>query len=358
MNRNMLLISGIVGVVVTATGCGGSEQTANQDTSADSGSIVIQAYSGVFQDNYQKAVVDNFTKKYPNIKVTYEGVTSSADNLAALTAAKSRPTADVSIMDLSVANTANKSGLFTPLDPTKVPNMADIDERGKVAGNFGPAVTYDSLVMIYNDRLKQPPTSWEQLWDPALKGRVVVTAHPDLQGTSLMLIENAKGGGDYATSVDVGAERLTELAPSVQTWAPQPDQYTLVQSGTADIAPAWNARAQFYAASSGGKLKVAIPDDKTVFQINTINLVKGGPSPAAAQTFIDYALSPEAQATFTNTMFYAPTNTKAQPAADALQRTAADPAKVGNVLDVDWATVSEKRESWTQIWRRQILTAS
>lgn len=353
--NNKLVVTGIAGTLLAVTGCGGASGASD---SADSGSIVVQGYSGIFQDNYAKAVIEPFTKKYPDIKVTYQGGGSSAENLAALRAAKNNPTADVSIMDLSVSDTANKSDLFQPLDPSKVTNMKDIDKRGQVAGNYGPAVTFDSLVLIYNKKVNPAPTNWDSLWDPKYKGQVVVPAHPDIQGTSLMLIENAKGGADYTQSVDAGVKRLKELAPSVQTWAPQPDSYTLVQSGTAELAIAWNARAQFYADKSKGELKVAIADDKTIFQINTINLVKNSQSPTAAQTFINYALNPETQAKFTETMFYAPTNSKAKPSENALQRTSADPKKIANVLDVDWTKVAQKREDWTQIWRRQILAGS
>jgi putative spermidine/putrescine transport system substrate-binding protein len=350
---NKIIVAGIAGAMLAVAGCGGGG-TAKAD-SADSGSIVVQGYSGIFQDNYQKAVIEPFQQKYPNIKVTYQGGGSSAEMLASLRSAKSNPTVDASIMDISVANTANKSGLFQPLDPAQVTNLKDLDKRAVVAGNFGPGVTFDSLVMIYNQKVNPAPTTWDALWDPKYKGQVVVPAHPDIQGTSLMLIENAKAGADYTNSVEAGVKRLKELAPAVQTWSPQPDSYTLVQSGTADMAVAWNARAQYYADKSNGAMKVAIPDDKTIFQINTINLVKNAKSPRAAQTFINYALSPEAQAKFTDTMFYAPTNTKAQPSSAALQRTSADPKKVANILDVDWTKVAAKREDWTQIWRRQIL---
>lgn len=351
---NKKIYAATTAVVLTAiTGCSGGGSDVKDGPEA--GSIVVQGYSGIFQDNFKKAVLDPFTAKYPKIKVTYNGMGNSADNLASLRAAKNSPTANVAIMDLSVSNTANKSQLFQPLDPAKVPNMKDIDKRGQVVGNYGPAVTFDSLVLIYNDKVNPKPTKWNSLWDPKNKGQVIVPAQPDIQGTGLMLIENARAGGNYKTSVAPGVKRLQELAPSVQTWAPQPDQYTLVQAGTAKIAVGWNARSQFYADKSKGKMKVSIPDDKTIFQINTINLVKDSKSPEAAQTFVNYALSPEAQAKFTETMYYAPSNTKSKPAASALSRTSADPAKVGQVLDVDWTVVAKKRDEWTQIWRRQIL---
>lgn len=343
----------LVLAVVTIAGC--SNTPAKVADSATAGTITVKGYSGVFQDNFVKAVVQPFEKKYPQIHVKYIGATNSAENLASLRAAQSKPDTDISILDVSAAGTANKSGIFQALDPAKVTNLADIDPRGKTANNFGPALTFDSLVLIYNDSVNPAPTKWDSLWDPKYKGKVVVTAHPDIQGTGLMLIENQKAGGDYTKSVQPGIDRLKTLAPNVQTWAPQPDQYTLVESGTASLAIAWNARAQYYADKSGGKLKVATVNDDTIFQINTINLVKDSPSPAAAQVFINYALSPGAQANFTDTMFYAPSNTKAKPTAAALIRTALNPQNTANILSVDWTKVAANRESWTQLWRREVL---
>ncbi|MFC6706794.1 ABC transporter substrate-binding protein [Flexivirga alba] len=348
------IVSALGIVALSLTACGSSKSGGGSPTE---GTITIQGYSGIFQDNYTAAVIKPFEVKYPKIKVKYQAVKSSADNLAALRASKNNPKTDVSIMDVSVSDTGNKSALFAKLDPKLVPNAADIDPRGKNADGYGPAVTFDSLVLIYNDAVNPAPTTWDDLWNPKYKGKVIVTAAPDIQGTSLMLIENAKAGGTL-DDVSKGVARLKTLAPSVQTFAPQPDQYTLVQAGQADIAIAWNARAQTYAAKSNGKLKVAIPDDKTIFQINTINLVKDAPDSAAAQTFINYALSPDAQAKFTNTMFYAPTNTKAKPSTDALARTSADPAKLKNVLNVDWAKAATHRDDWTQLWRRDIISGS
>lgn len=354
MRKHSILASFAILSITSLAACGGSSSKSTED-SPDSGEIVISGYSGIFEDKYKEAVIEPFEKEYPNIKVNYRGVKNSAENLAAIRANAGGDGVDVAIMDISVAQTGYQQDLLTALDPKQVSNLEDIDDRGKVDGNEGAAVTFDSLVIVYNEQLKQEPKTWDAFYDKSLSGDIVITAHPDIQGTSLMLIENAKAGGDYKESVDAGVSALTKIAPSVQTWAPQPDQYTLVQSGNAKLAVAWNARSQVYADESDGKLKVAIPEDPTVFQINTINLAANSSSPQAAQTFINYALSPEAQANFTETMFYAPTNTKAEPSAEALSRTAADPKYVETVMDVDWSFIAEKRDEWTEVWRREIL---
>ncbi len=341
---------------VLAGGLAACGNTAAAEDSPTSGEVTVMAYSGVFEDNYTKAVIAPFQKKFPNIDVVFEPMESSSDMLASLRAQSGSPTADVAIMDTSVSSTGNEEGIFTPLDPKQVPNLSDISERGQTERNFGPAVTFDNLVMLHNtEQVQQAPTSWDALWADDVEGEVVIDAAPDIQGLSLMLITGQMLGVDYTETVDPAIDKLADLAPSVQTWAPNPDPYTMITNGTASMGIGWNARGQFYAEQSDGKLGVTLPQEGSVFQVNTINLTAGTDSPKAAQTFIDYALSPEAQASLAETMYYAPTNSKTQVSADAMQRTATSPERQAQMLDVDWGYVAAHNDAWTERWRREIL---
>lgn len=314
-------------------------------------------YSGVVEDNYTKAVIEPFEKKYPNIKVNYVPGESASQMLGELRSQKGDPSADIALFDISVAGTGNKEGIFQPLDPAKVPNMADIDPRGQVKGNFGPAATFDNLVLLYNtEKVTKKPTSWNALWGKNVAGNVVIDAPPDLQGNSLTIITDKMEGADYKDTIKPAVKRLAELAPSVDTWKPNPDPYTMITNGSASMGIGWNARAQFYAEESDGKLGVAIPDEGSVFQTNSINLIKGSDSPEAAQTFINHALSPEAQESFAEQMYYAPTNTKAKVSEAVADRTATSPERLANIIDVDWTYVAAHNDEWTDIWRREILS--
>ena len=58
---------------------------------APSGEIVLMAYSGTFQDNYTKAVVEPFMAANPGVKVIYNPGGSSAQMLGMLRAQRSHP---------------------------------------------------------------------------------------------------------------------------------------------------------------------------------------------------------------------------------------------------------------------------
>jgi len=322
--------------------------------------VTLAAYSGIFQDHYTRAVVEPFMKAHPNIKVQFYGMPNSAQMLGTLRAQKAAPQIDVMIMDVSVAKAATDEGLFDKVDESVSKHVADLYPTARVPGVGGVAVTFDNLVLLYNkDQVKTAPTSWSALWDKQYAGKVTIPAVPDIQGTTLTIIADKMAGGqDYKKSVDAGIKKLGELAPNVQTWDPKPDVYTPIANGQAALGIGWNARAQVYADASGGKLGVVLPEEGSGFQINTINLVKNAPASDAAKTFIDYALKPETQAAFTEAMFYAPTNAKAQEkiSKEALSRTAA--GSMERMIDIDWIAVAGIRDQITEQWRRRVIPLS
>ncbi len=179
----------------------------------------------------------------------------------------------------------------------------------------------------------------------------------DVRAVALTIVLAQSLGADYRQTIDPAIKRLATLAPSVQTWEAKPDDYTLIANGTVKLAIGWNARGQLYRDTSQGKVGVLIPSEGSAFQANTINLVNKSKNPAAAQVFINYTLSPEAQARFAERMFYAPTNTKAQVGPEALARTAASPESRAKMLAIDWAYVGTVRDAWLNRWRREVISA-
>lgn len=318
--------------------------------------VNILGYNGIFADKYVKAVVEPFTRA-TGIKVNYEPIQLSAQNLGMLRAQKGNPTVDLSIMDAMVARARNAEGIFAEVNTADVPNMLNLYDEARVNGTFGPAVTFDHVVMIYNtEQVRPAPTALADLWKPENSGKIVMYGAPEIAALMNMLLINRQLGADETRTVQPAIDRLRELAPSVQTWQPTPDPYTLVINGAARIGTGWNARAQYYHTVSQGKLGVVTPAEGSMFQINTINLVAGAPNRADALRFMNYALSPEAQAAFTNAMYYAPTNKKAQPSADALQRTAASSENRAKMKPLDWDFFVKNRDGWLQQWRRNVLS--
>lgn len=327
--------------------------------------ITVMGYrGGSFEESYVNAVVQPFMAANPDINVTFFGVQNAATALGQMRAQKDNPGANVVIFDLSVAKIAAAEGLTETLDTASITAYDDLQDIGKELGGNAIPLTYDTLSLIYNpEAFPEAPTSWTALWDPAHKGRVIVPAQGggDIQAILLTIIANRIAGEvDYKATIQPGVDLLTEkLAPMIQTWEPKPDAYTLVADGTADEAIGYNARAQFYFNQTGGRVVSVAPTEGTAAQINVISAIKGAPDADATLRFINYALSPEAQAAFSKVMFYAPTNSKTElDEATSARIPYMDPATREALIPVDWMSIGDMREGILGAWRRQIIPAS
>jgi putative spermidine/putrescine transport system substrate-binding protein len=326
--------------------------------SAHADPVRLLSYSdAAFQDNYTNVVIKPFNDK-GGPQVEFVGGTTSAAMLGQLRTQKNDPQLDLVIMDTTTAAIACAEGLVEPMAEASVPALSEIDPQArKAGGECGPGVTFDHLTISYDSKLvSPPPTSLGVLWDKAWAGKVGVPAPPNILGLALTAILAHAETGDW-TKADGAFKKLRELAPSVQTFDPQPDTYTLILNGTLALGSGWNARAQLNHDRSDGRLGVMLPSEGTVFQINTINLVKGARNRDAALAFMNYALGAEAQKAFTEKSFYGPTNLHAAISPAVAQRTAVAPENLARVIPLDWSEMIKLRESWNQRWRREVISA-
>lgn len=326
--------------------------------SAQERKITLAAYSGIFEDFYKKAVVEPFMKANPGIRVAYAGAPTSAQNLGTLRAQKAAPQIDVCILDVVVAKAGGDESIFKKVTAEQLPVMKQLAAAALIDAAPGPAVTFDTIDLMYSPaKFSKPPTSWKELWDKKHAGRIAIDAPPNTIGLGLTLIANKlAGGGDYRQSVAKGIDLLAEMAPLVQTWEPKPDPYSAVTNGVVDLSIGLNARAQTFSKQNPDRIGAILPDEGSVFQINTINLVNGSAQSEAALQFMAYALSAETQSAFSEALFYAPSNKDAKLSAEAQQRTAATPERMAKMIDVDWLEVAKIRDGVTEQWRRKILT--
>lgn len=315
--------------------------------------VTVMAYAGIFRDNYTAVVLNPFGP------TQYAEGGTSAQMLGTLRAQKADPQTDVVIMDVTTAALACAEGLVEKVDAAQFPVLAQLDPMARQAGGeCGPAVTYDHLVIVYDSRAVQPaPTSLAVMWEPQHKGRIALSAPPNIQGLAITAIIAHAASGDWRNA-NAAIPRLRELAPAVQTFDPSPDGYTLILNDQVRFATGWNARAQLYSDQSQGRIGVMLPSEGTVFQINTINIVANGKNRARAAALFTYALSAGPQAAFTERMFYGPTNATATVAPAALARTALAPEFRNRVIPLDWNEMLRLREPWNQRWRREVIAAS
>jgi putative spermidine/putrescine transport system substrate-binding protein len=151
------------------------------------GSVTLMAYGGIFQDNYTRAVIEPFRRAVPDVQIKYSPGGNSAPIVGSVRAQKPDPRVDVAIMNVTTSTIGNAEGLFDRITPAEAPSLDELyPEARAVGGEFGPAVTYDHFVLVYDTQNVKPPlATLADLWRPDLKRMLAVSAPPDIQGRAI-----------------------------------------------------------------------------------------------------------------------------------------------------------------------------
>src|SRR5829696_2933523 len=154
---------------------------------------------------------------------------------------------------------------------------------------------YVSQALVYNkDLAKAVPTSWTVMWDRKYQGKI---ASPDITTShgAFFLLTAADRSGGNVKNVDPGFELLKKLKPNILTFYTQHAQLAqLFTQGDVAMASWTSDRAQA-AIDGGAPLGWTIPKEGAYIIDSTIGIAKGTKNLEAAQKYVNFALSAEAQ---------------------------------------------------------------
>jgi len=345
-SRALLTAAAAAAILAGTTACGGS---ASSDTT-----VTVVGFPGLFAEQFEELVIAPYEEANPGVDIVYEEQSTSAESIGRV--ASSGGTYDIAIVDKSAQGGANDQGLFQQLDPAQVPNLAHLVPEAESADGFGPSIYIDSLALLYNtDLVDEAPTQWSDLFDEEYDGEVAVSIE-NAMGLSLLVGLSNDLGTDYQESIDPALEEMRQLGDGqALTFAPSPDAYTMVASGSATLSLGWYARGKDFAAENPS-FDVVVPEGSGVALTPTINLVDGAPQEEAALAFLDYAIGEEAQGALARDGFYGPVNADVELSAEELASSA---AIEGGVLDggivPDWDFISQHTSDWTQRIKREVI---
>ncbi len=295
------------------------------------------------QEDWCVAMTKAFQEK-TGIQTSYVRL-SSGEALTKIRATKSNPEFSVwwgGPADAYIAGA--DEGL---LEAYESPNAKNLDKAYVGKGSFWygiyvGALGFCSNVQVLKELRIDAPTSWADLLNPKLKGNVAM-AHPATSGTaftafwSVVTLEadkleypdgkpaaTAEAGGAGGTgkgydekgvptkdAVDNAFSYFTELNKNIL-------QYTRSGAASGPMAGRGEIAVAIIFSHDCVKqqvegfkdiLKVSFPKEGTGYEIGGTAIIKGGAEAEAARKFVDFALSPEGQATaLTVNSFQLPTN--------------------------------------------------
>ncbi|HEX3051608.1 MAG TPA: ABC transporter substrate-binding protein [Aggregatilineaceae bacterium] len=213
---------------------------------------------------------------------------------------------------------ATEEGLLEPYEPELgsilEPEIAR-GEGGYWHGVYLGVMGFCSNVEFLDELGIEAPTSWDDLLAPELKGNIAM-AHPATSGTAFTAfwtvvtlkadeLETAEAGKGYDeegaptdAAIDAAFEYFSDLHQNIL-------QYT--RSGAAPGQMAGNGEiavaiifshdcVKLQQEGFGEVLVNTFPEEGTGYEIGGMGLIKDAPEPEAAKMWIDWALTPEAQA--------------------------------------------------------------
>jgi spermidine/putrescine-binding protein len=215
---------------------------------------------------------------------------------------------------------------------------------------------FSALGITYNRQIKNPPTSWADLWRPEFKGRVVI---PDVAHTIGLypVVIGALAQGKDPKSADVGFDMLKRLAALTPIVAKDTDTImNSLQSGDALVGLLYKSQT-FTIQDKGAPVDWVFPKEGAIEISWGYGIAKNSKNRVWAERWIDLAMDPKIQPYFTGWGNYPGSNPKMldnlEPKYKERAVFTADQLKRMVILDHEY--MSDRRAEWTERWNRVMV---
>lgn len=253
--------------------------------------LVVSTWGGSFRDLIDESISKEFTRQ-TGVPVKYvTGGTIDRLNKAKLSAAT--PESDITFTTSHIGFLYVASNLFEQFDAKKIPNYANVVERGRISpfhiGSWAYVYTIGYRPDLVPAGIKFD--SWNDLWNPQLKGKI---AAPDFDPSHIITISALLSGGD-ARTWSKGQDKLKALKPNFKAfYTNDANSQQLIATGETPVQVLLSMNA-YHMAAQGVPLKVVIPNEGAVLGVDTMAIMKGTKKQELAHKFMNIALSPEVQ---------------------------------------------------------------
>lgn len=315
--------------------------------------LVVTSFGGDYEKAHRELVIEPFEEMHDvNIEVQ---TLYSADALAQLRAQRNSPQFDVVHFSGGQEVIAAEEGLLEPIQPSELTHYDELYplavqgiERGE-----GPVYSIAAVGLLHNeDAVPQTPTAWNDLWDPAFAGHVVLTDISNTYGLLGFLMINQVHGGDL-DDIQPGLDAVAELLDDAVLVSTSPEIQQNFAQNDAWVAP----YAQDYGYTlrkAGLPVQFSQPEEGTPAVYITANVVAGRPNTELAKKFVDFSLRREAQEGWAEALRYSPTNKTVELSDELAAQVLSTAEEIDGLVQFDPKVVNEKRSEWTERWNKAI----
>jgi iron(III) transport system substrate-binding protein len=297
--KKLLSLLVMMALVLSLAACGSDTETEDASGSTETSGeakeekkdLKLTVYAGLQEDHAALAVKE--FEKATGVKTEMVRM-SGGEIFARIKAEKDNPSASVWYGGGALTfMAADNEGLLEEYISPQTENIDPMfkDPEGAWTGIYTGILGIEGNKKWLEENGLELPTTWDELLQPEFEGNIVI-AHPASSSTAynfLATILQLKGE-------DEGFEYLQKFNEQVR-------QYTKSGSapgrmaglGEAPIAIGFLHDAIKYQEEGYEDLIFTAPEDGTGFEIGAVAIIKDGPDQEAAQMFVDWCLSKEAQ---------------------------------------------------------------
>lgn len=309
--------------------------------------VVVMTWGGTWLDYMKKHVIEPFEKE-TGIEVEVLTHQNTMDGLAKLKAQKADLDVDVWATSPVPALLAAEEGISQPIQKDMLANAQYLPDA-LVTPEWIAWYRFFFGVAYNAEAVPDGITEWQDLWDPALAGKLAVPSADNAQGKFVVLL-SWLGGGDE-TRVDPAFEMAEKLKPNIATFfKSDTDQDKYLQSGEVDVA-SFMMVGNFLPMAASGEFKFVAPKPYVPATVDVFTLLKGKNTENGLK-FIDFALGKQAQTAFAAEAAVLPANREATVPADLAKYAPPE----SQYRYVDEKVVMGGLQSWVERWNREIQT--
>ncbi|CAH1688403.1 Putative spermidine/putrescine transport system substrate-binding protein [Hyphomicrobiales bacterium] len=341
MNRRSFLEA--AGAATVTIGFGAPAQ-------AQAKEFVSTVFGGVYEREYRKHIIEPFEKETGIKVLTKTGL--SSEWLTNSIVNRRSPEIDLLLLPYPDSIKATTEGLGLPLSVADIPNIAQIaPEWYDQYDRAGIGLDYVGYGIAYReDLVPTPPKSWQDLWNPAYKGKVTA---PEIGqwGSWELLVMAARLNGGSEDKMEPAFAALKRLKPNIkQFFKSGVDIANLLGSGEAWVCGMTTNIPAYGLIDAGKPVKFIYPSEGAMAGAVSYHIAKNSKNADACKKFINFALGKEVQENFCNGVVAAPTNVNAVVNERTRQRV---PSRE-HLLLFSWAKIIPQMSELADRWNQEV----
>ncbi len=317
--------------------------------------LYFGAYGGSTEKLMKEKILPPF-EQANNVKVVYVPGNSTT-TLAKLQAQKGNQELDVVFLDDGPMYQAVALGFCDDIKDAAI--FTDIYDIAKMGTTKAVGVGFVVTGLAYNKDMFAKngwatPSSWEDLTNSDLKGKIVVPPITNTYGLhALVMMARLRGGGEKA--IEPGFKSFVEeVGPNVLTFEPSSGKMSELFQSNEIALSVWGSGRVKSLADTGFPVDFVYPKEGGIALMIATCPVVGSDVADLSQKLIQYMLSADVQKQIAEVKGWGPTNQKTVLDKALGEKLPYGPDKINNLVAVDWNTINPSRSDWTKRWTRQV----